>query len=142
VVEDVAREAVEEGKAGITVEHADDIPGWLIQLRPVNPLACAVSLAADHPPQIDMFLGPEPTTVRYEFWRDHHAANLTLLRDLLRAVVAGRYRQTITTRRRNRISLTGRFDLPSGEHTHSAETTASGAVEPGETYMLQFEPYQ
>jgi hypothetical protein len=140
IVEDVARDAVERGRAEITVQRRDD-GGTLIRLRPANGRACDVSLLADYPPQMDVFLGPEPTTARYELWEDDHLANLTHLRELLGAVVAGRYEQTVKTYKRNRIHVTGCFTLPSGRHTHSHSTEASGAVKPGETYTLKFEPY-
>jgi hypothetical protein len=140
IVEDVAREAVEEGRARITLEHSDG-DGTFIRLVPANGRACSLSLLADYPPQIDMFLGPEPTTASYELWKDDQLANLKHLRELLEAVVAGRYEQTIKTYKRNRIKVTGCFDLPSGEHTHSNATETSDAVKPGETYTLRFEPY-
>jgi nitroimidazol reductase NimA-like FMN-containing flavoprotein (pyridoxamine 5'-phosphate oxidase superfamily) len=141
VVEDVAKEAVEAGRAQITVEHSDGVAGMLISLVPANGRACAVSLVADHPPQMEMFLGPEPTTASYEFWRDDRHANLTRLRKLLTAVVAGRYEQTIETDKWDSIKVTGRFDLVDGEETHMEVTRASSAVKPGETYTLRFEPY-
>lgn len=117
VVEDVAREPVEGGRARIVVEHSDGVGGWLIKLVPANGRACAVSLAAGYPPHMDMFLGPEPTTVSYEFWRDDWPGNLTRLRELLEAVVAGRYEHTIQTRKRNSITVTGRF-RSSGRRAH------------------------
>ena len=138
VVEDVAKETMEEGRARITVERSDG--GWFISLIPANPRACAVSLTADYPPQIDMFLGPEPTTASYEFWRDSWPENLTLLRDLLEAVIAGRYEQTIDKRRRG-LTVTGRFDLPAGEHTHSETGRAPEGLGSREPYVLHFEPY-
>jgi hypothetical protein len=116
IVEGVATDAAEGGRARITVEHSND-GGTLIRLMPTNGRACEVSLLADYPPQMDMFLGPEPTTASYELWEDDHPANLTHLRELLEAIVAGRYEQTIKTYKRNRIQVTGCFDLPSGEHT-------------------------
>jgi hypothetical protein len=140
IVEDVARDAVEGGRAQITVERSDDA-GAFIRLMPTNGRACAVSLLADYPPQLDMFLGPEPTTASYEMWDDDHLANLTHLRELLEAVVAGRYKQAIKTYKRNRIHVTGCFELPSGEHTHAHATEALGPVKPGETYTLKFEAY-
>jgi hypothetical protein len=88
-----------------------------------------------------MFLGPEPTAVSYEFWRDDWSENLTRLRERLDAVLAGRYEQTIETKKRNSITVTGRFDLAGGEEAHSVVTQASAAVKPDETYTLQFEPY-
>lgn len=90
---------------------------------------------------MDMFLGPEPTTANYEFWRDDWNENLSRFRDRLDAVVAGRYDQTIETRKRNSITVTGRFALSGGEEEHSEATRASADVKPGETYTLQFEPY-
>jgi hypothetical protein len=141
VVEEVARALIEGGRARVTVEHSDDVAGWLIRLIPTNRRACAVSMTADHPPHIDMFLGPEPTTARYEFWRDDWNRNLSMLRDRLAVVVAGRYQQTIETRKRNSIKVSGRFGLPGGEEEHSEVSRASADVKPGETYTLQFEPY-
>jgi hypothetical protein len=141
VVEGVAKEAVEAGRARIIVEHDEGVAGMLISLVPADGRACAVSLVADHPPQMDMFLGPEPTTVSYELWRDDWPENLRRLRERLEAVVAGRYEQTIETGKRNSITVTGRFDLADGEETHTAVTRASSAVKPGETYTLRFEPY-
>ncbi len=91
---------------------------------------------------MDMFLGPEPTTASYEFWRDDRPANLALLRELLEAVVTGRYQQTVETSKRGSITVTGRFDLASGEHTHEESTKPSSAVKSGEKYTLRFEPYQ
>lgn len=76
------------------------------------------------PPQIVMFLGPEPTTVAYEFWQDDWHENLRRLRERLEAIVAGRYEQTIETRKRNSIKATGRFDLADNEETHSVTTRA------------------
>jgi len=55
--------------------------------------------------------------------------------------LAGRYEQTIETKKRNSITVTGRFDLAGGEEAHSVVTQASAAVKPDETYTLQFEPY-
>jgi hypothetical protein len=88
-----------------------------------------------------MFLGPEPTTISFEFWSDDRPANLTQLRELLEAVVAGRYEQTVKTSKRNSITVTGRFDLVGGERIHTVSGRASAAVRPGETYTLKFEPY-
>lgn len=141
VVEDVAWDAIDAGRADVSVAHSDGVGGLLISLAPLNARACAVSLAADYPPQIVMFLGPEPTNVTYEFWRDDRPENLRRLRELLEAVVSGRYEQTIETHKRNHIGVTGRFDLPGGVHIHSDATTAQGAVKPGETYTIRFEPY-
>ena len=141
VVEDVAKELVQEGRAQIAVEHSDDVAGLLISLTPTNSRACPVSLAADYPPQIDMFLGPEPTAASYEFWQDDWPENLTRLHELLEAVVAGRYEQTIETHKRNRITVAGCFALAGDDHKHSVATMASAAVEPGQTYTLRFEPY-
>lgn len=141
VVEDVAGEAVEAGRARINIEHSAGIAGQLITLEPLNARACRVSVAADYPPQIEMWLGPAPTAASYEFWRDDRAENLRRLRELLEAVVDGRYAQTVETHKRNRFTVTGRFDLPSGEHMHTDVTGATGAVNPNEVYTLQFEPY-
>ncbi len=143
VVAEVASDAVEDGRARIVVEPSDDgvIGGLRICLIPANARACAISLTADHPPHIKMFLGPEPTTTSYEFWRDDHVQNLSLLRERLEAVVAGRYEQTIETGKRNSIQVTGRFDLPDGAETHKEATRASAAVQPGEKYKLRFEAY-
>ncbi len=63
------------------------VGGLRICLIPANARACAISLTADHPPHIDLFLGPEPTITSYEFWRDDFAENLSLLRERLEAVV-------------------------------------------------------
>jgi len=139
VVQDVAKEAVEAGRAQITVAHSDGVAGMLISLVPANDRACAVSLVADRPPQMDMFLGPEPTTASYEFWRDDRPANLTRLRELLTAVVAGRYEQMIETGKRT-IKVTGRFELADGEVTHT-EVGRPSSAKPGERYTLRFEPY-
>ena len=141
VVEDVAKQPVQEGRARITVELPDAVGGLYISLTPTNARACPVSLAADCPPQIDMFLGPEPTAASYEFWQDDRPENLTRLHELLEAVVAGRYEQTIETHKRNRITVAGYFALAGGDHRHSVATMASAAVEPGLTYTLRFEPY-
>ena len=123
------------------MEHSDGVGGLVISLNPANPGACAVSLAADHPPHMDMWLGPEPTTASYEFWRDDWHENLARLRERLEAVLAGRYEQTVETQKRNRVLITGRFDLPGGRETFNEGTSATGAVKPGETYILRFEPY-
>ena len=138
VVEDVAREAVEAGRAKITMEYSDEYPGWFIELTPTNLRACAVWLAASNPPLINMSLGLEPTTVTYEIWQDD---DLVQLRLVLEAVVAGHYEQSIETRKRNRITVIGRFDTPDGEYSHTNWTTASAAVKPGEKHTLRFEPY-
>jgi hypothetical protein len=90
---------------------------------------------------MNMWLGPEPTKASYEFWRDDWPANLLRLRERLEAVIAGRYEQTVETRKRNSIRITGRFDLPGGLETFREATRATGAVRPGETYTLRFEPY-
>jgi hypothetical protein len=141
VVREVAREAVDAGRAQITVEHDDSFAGTLTSLMPTNARACAVSLAADYPRQIVMFLGPEPTTATYEFWREDWHENLRQLRERLAAIVAGRYEQTIETGKRNSIKVTGRFHLADGEETHSHVTRASSAVKADETYTLRFEAY-
>jgi hypothetical protein len=107
----VSKEAVDAGRARITVERDDGVAGTLIRLVPTNARACAVSPAADYPPQIVMFLGPEPTTVTYEFWQDDWHENLRRLRERLEAIVEGRYEQTIETGKRHSIKVTGRFDL-------------------------------
>ncbi len=141
MVEDVAREVVAAGRARITVEQSDGARGWLIRLVPANARACTVSLVADHPPRMDMFLGSDPTAARYEFWGHDWSENVKRLRELLEAVVAGRYEQTIAKQTKNRITVTGRFHLPDGEHTHSEATRASGAIEAAGTQTLRFEPY-
>jgi hypothetical protein len=141
VVQDVAGEALAAGRATITVERSPAAGGWLINLIPGDPRACAVSLMADYPPTIDMFLGPEPTSASYEFWQEDRPENLALLRKLLTAVVAGRYEQHVKTFKRNHIKVIGRFELPDGERSHEVATTASAAVKAGEEYTLRFEPY-
>ncbi len=143
VVEDVASDAVEDGRARIVVEPSEDgvVGGLRICLIPANARACVISLTADHPPHIDLFLGLEPTITSYEFWRDDFAENLSLLRERLEAVVAGRYEQTIETHKRNGIEVTSRFDLPGGVETYKEATRASAAVQPGEKYTLRFEAY-
>ena len=50
-----------------------------------------------------------------ELWRDDHDANLALLRELVEAVAAGRYEENIETFKRNRVRVTGRFQLQAGE---------------------------
>jgi hypothetical protein len=141
IVEEIAAEAVAKGTARITVAHSDGVAGLLISLVPTNARACPVSVTADYPPKIDVFLGPEPTTVTYEFWQDDWNENLIRLRDRLEAVVAGSYEQTIETRKRDFIEVTGRFHLPDGQETHTVATRASAAMKPAETYTPRFEPY-
>jgi hypothetical protein len=141
VVEEIATEAVARGAAQVAVEYDDGVAGLLITLAPTNARACPVAVTADYPPKIDMFLGPEPTTVSYEFWQDDWPGNLLRLRELLEAVVAGRYEQTIKTRKRDSIEVTGRFELPERLETHEVATRASAAVKPNEAYTLHFEPY-
>ena len=141
LIEDVAREALQDGRARIEVRQSPEYPSqFTIDLIPANARACQVSVSADTPPQIDMWLGPEPTTAWYEFW-DDWSVNLARLRERLEAVLAGRSEQTVETRKRNSILITGRFDLPGGEETFSQATRATGAVKSGETYILRFEPY-
>jgi hypothetical protein len=140
VVGQVTGDAVASGRVRIAVGLDDGVGGTLIRLIPENARACAVSLAADYPPQIVMFLGPEPTTARYEFWRDDWQENLRRLRERLEAVVEGRYTQTIETGKRS-LEVTGRFDLAQGEEVHSVTRRAPSAVKAGETYTLRFEPY-
>jgi hypothetical protein len=93
------------------------------------------------PPNVQLFLGSEPTIATLELWSDDRQLNLARLRELLTAVVKGRYEQTIETRKRNRINVEGRFQLPTGEESHEHATQASAAVKPGETYVLRFQPY-
>jgi hypothetical protein len=78
---------------------------------------------------------------RLKLWRDDHDANLALLRELVEAVVAGRYEQNIETFKNNRVRVTGRFQLQGREEKHKHSTTASAVVKPGESYALRFEPY-
>jgi hypothetical protein len=141
VVEDVLRDAVEAGRARIDVVYSESDPGWFVEVTPQDSRACPVSVSGDAPPQIWAFLGREPIMGTVELWRDDHDANLALLRELVEAVAAGRYEQNIETFKRNRVRVTGRFQLQGREETYEDSTTASAAVKPGESYALRFEPY-
>ncbi len=140
VVEDVLRDAVAAGRVRIDTVYSESDPGWFVEITPQNSRACPVSLS-DTPPQIWLFLGREPITATFELWSDDRDANLALLRELVEAVAAGRYEQNVDTFKRNRIRVLGRFKLQGREEKHDHSTTASAAVKPGESYVLEFEPY-
>jgi hypothetical protein len=141
VVEDVFRDAVEAGRARIDVVYSESDPGWYVEVIPQDSRACPVSVSGHPPPQIWVFLGREPITATFELWRDDHDANLAFLRELVEAVAAGRYEQNIETFKRNRVRVTGRFQLRGREEKHEDATAASAAVKPGESYVVRFEPY-
>jgi len=124
VVEEVAREAVDAGTAKITVEHSR-APGWLINLTPTNPRACAVWLAVEayDPPAIFISLGREPTTAAYELRGDDYLVDL---RASLEAVVAGRCQQRVETFKRNASESKYDSTLP----TASTRMTARPASQP------------
>src|ERR1700730_1680286 len=111
VVEDVLSEAAEAGRERIDTVYSASDPGWYVEVIPQNSRACPVSLSADTPPQIWVFLGREPITATFELWRDDQDANLGLLRELVEAVAAGRYEQNIETFKNNRVRITGRFQF-------------------------------
>jgi hypothetical protein len=141
VVEDVLSEAAEAGRVRIDTVYSASNPGWYVEVIPQNSRACPVSLSADTPPQIWVFLGREPITATFELWLDDQDANLGLLRDLVEAVAAGRYEQNIKTFKNNRVRITGRFQLQGREEKHEYSGPAAAAVKPDESYVLRFDPY-
>src|SRR3954471_19159696 len=107
VVEDVLSEAAEAGRVRIDTVYTASNPGWYVKVIPQNSRACPVSLSADTPPQVWVFLGREPITATFELWSDDRDANLALLRELVAAVAAGRYEQNVETFKRNRVRILG-----------------------------------
>ena len=140
VVKDVLRDAVAAGRVRIDPVYSEGDPGWFLEITPQNSRACPVSLS-DTPPQMWLFLGREPITATFELWSDDRDANLSLLRELVEAVAAGRYEQTVETFKRTASVCLGRFKLQGREEKHDHSTTASAAVKPGESYVSKFEPY-
>src|SRR2546430_2563888 len=86
VVEDVLREVVAGGRATIDVRHSPGAAGLLIDILPTNQSACPVSVLADSPPQIDLFLGPEPIRASLELWENDREQNLSRLREMIESI--------------------------------------------------------
>jgi hypothetical protein len=141
VVQEVLRDVLQADRVMIDTTNSEG-GGWsYFEVRPVRSHACPISIAAEPPPEISLFLGREPIVATFEVWGDDHEANLQLLRELVEAVAAGRYEQTVQTFKHDRIRVKGRFQLEGRDETHDHSTSATAAVKPDQTYVLQFEPY-
>lgn len=123
VVKEVAAGALESGGAALVVNEEPTGSGTLVTLclTPQNPSACAVVVQLDHEAQISLFLGPDGTTATLELWDEDRAALLRTLKELLTAVVEGRYEQKVkvTGRKNPRIAVKGVFALEDGPRKHS-----------------------
>jgi hypothetical protein len=90
VVREVAEHALKTGRARLDFE--DD----LINLRPLDPQACPVSVDA-YSGQIDMFVGPEGDAWTHELWKREESERLRELRLCVQAVVTGNYEGGLKT---------------------------------------------
>jgi hypothetical protein len=130
VVREVAADALESRAAALVVNEESSGGGTLVTFRltPQNSSACAVVVQPDYDAQISLFLGPDETTATLELWDEDRGALIETLRELLSAVVEGRYEQKVkvTGRKNRRLSVKGMFALEDGprEHSYSGGTAA------------------
>lgn len=138
VVREAAADVVEDGSARI--EHARDGGGDHLRLIPANPAACSLRIYPDYP---TLCMGPEGTTTEMSGPED---ARLRELRQLVRAVIEGRYsweRRQITRRlfgfRLGAFTqLVGSFQTDDGPWVF----TRQGAEPPGAVDSRTYEPYR
>jgi hypothetical protein len=129
VVQDVAASPLEGGRARITIEHdpRPDYPAWF-DLVPEDPQACPVTVQPDYSAQVSLFLGPPGATATLEIWDEDRACVLETIREVLTAVVEGRYEQKVkaTGRKHRSIRVRGVFDFDGGrsKHSYAGPTTA------------------
>jgi hypothetical protein len=97
VIQQVFGDTVSADRATIDVRRSTGAAGWFIDVVPANPSACPISVLADSPPQIDLFIGSEPIRASLELWEDDRERNLSRLREMVRAIAEGRYEQRVVT---------------------------------------------
>jgi hypothetical protein len=132
VTNDVFGPLVELGRASVNVGLSDTAhPQPMIEVRPSNPEACAVTiLAAEN--QIDLLLGPEET-LREIYFPDEYE-RLEELRGCLEGVAEGRYEEQVEVTRKG-ATVTGRFlDGPPAY-------IRSGSLASGPARLKKYEPY-
>ena len=145
VVKDVAAGALRVGGAGLVVNEEPTGGGTLVtfELSPQNPSACAVVVQPDHEAQISLFMGPDGTEATLELWDEDRAALLRTLRELLTAVVEGRYEQKVkvTGGENRRIAVKGVFALEDGARKHSYSGSTAADLGDMEWHLRRFVAY-
>lgn len=143
LIADIAREPLAENRASLSASrvpvggnnHLDSV-----QLDPTNLHACPVSLAVLSESQVNLFLGPSRRSATLEIWEDERSAAMSCLRELVTAVVDGRYEQRVKVRGR-RLRIKGVFHLPGRELKHSySGPTDEPNTSRGWT-VLSYEPF-
>ena len=129
VVEDVFGDSVRAGRASYAVvETRDPYPVPAIEVSPVNPAACPVTIFAGEL-QIDIAFGSEGV-VREIYSRDEQE-RLDELRGCLLGVLEGRYEEVVEWRGRKH---TGRFNDGAPPYTHYG-------AQYGQPRMTKYDPY-
>lgn len=132
VTNEIFGRLVELGRASVNVglpntPHAQPV----IEVRPSNPAACAVTILAEEK-QIDLLLGAEETL--REIYLPDENERLEELRDCLQGVADGRYEEQVEVTRQG-ATVTGRFvDGPAAYVRH-------GSLDFGPARLTKFEPY-
>ena len=137
VVREASKDVVERGLAHL--EEGDDAGGLFLRLEPVNPRAASITVYPDYP---TLSIGPEgPTTEMF----GSEETRLKELRQLVRAVIAGRYewehrqvpRRLLFMRFGTFTQLVGTFHTDAGPWVF----TRQGAEPRGAVARVTYEPY-
>jgi hypothetical protein len=132
VTNDVFGRLVELGRASVGVGVSDTrYPQPLIEVRPSNPAACAVTILAAEK-QIDLLFGPEETL--REIYLPGENERLHELRGCLEGLAEGGYEEQVEVTRKG-ATVTGRF--LNGPPAY----IRSGSLAFGPTRLTKFEPY-
>lgn len=143
VIESALADEVEAGRVRLEVGFWGG--RWGVDVEPTNGRACPVSVLAEAPQQINLYIGQHRARATLELFKKGDRGNLlTELRQLLRALAEGRYRQTVKVKRLStgRIRIRGEFRLPEGPpYVHRYWGNGSGPFDQRETYTVEYEPY-
>lgn len=137
-VRDASKDVVEEGLARL--EEEESVGGPFLRLQPLNPRAASLTVYPDYP---TLEMGPEQYATEMFGPED---VRLAELRQLVRAVIAGRYewehRQVesrfLFLRLRPFTQLVGTFHTESGPWVFTRE----GGEPPGARERRTYEPYR
>jgi hypothetical protein len=145
VVREVVAGALESGDAALVVNEEPSGGETLVTfwLTPQNPSACAVVIQPDYDAQISLFLGPDETTATLELWDEDRGGLIETLRELLTAVVEGRYEQEVkvTGRKNRRLNVKGVFALENGQREHSYSGATSADLGDKKWHLRKFVAY-
>jgi len=137
-VRDEAKTLLAGGRAALDVTPAEGERPTICELRPTNDAACRFIVQIDSPKQLTLYLGRYGTVL--ELYDDEHDELLSELVDYLRAVVAGRYRESVRLRDGELAKARGVLKL-NGVEARIFSSRPATIGRRGPWQALSYEPY-